>query len=839
MRITSSRSFVPIACLALTALCSLVPSIKAAGAPPGSTSYVVYNPGTVQTMQGDTPFLGQYVLSVTSPSATPVGEYLVTLNKTVLAMPTGSDHTTAASFLAFSVPTLLYTGPNQTQTVTVTLTVPSGSVVGDFSYLISTSGWPTGRSIVDLGTTVNMTVQSSGSFPTPTVFVTGPEDNTVFARLVGGAPITVPITVSATAGESATLRTLVATVSGVATDGSLIPAVTLPLINTGLGTANASGTASFLAVKAGEYTVVAIATNTQGESTDTTTFVVREGRPPEVTITEPPDASYDYFLGSTPLIIPFTFLGHSFETGVTKLTAAIDGVPVDITPDDLGALYATGTGTLGGYSSDGIHVLTVTAEDIFGIATASTTFAVRVIRPTPTIIINEPATGTVLTLPTGATTMSVPFTFTANTSTNFTISSISAMLGGTTQAVPSQVGLGTVEAVGQGTLTSLPVGTYTLTAFGVSAGIQVQTSTVFTIVKPIVVNTPPTVVINTPAAGSTYTIASHGGCGNNSLNIPLTFTGTSTSAGAVITKLTATLDGSSLGVTSGNLNQKVSDGSATMSVSTAGTHTITVTATDIYGVATATRTFNVVIVDPRQRVSGIVFFDANLNGVRGTEDYGLSDVTVKLLNSAGQAVGSTVTNSSGAYTFTALPGSYKVSAASVTGMSLTTPNNLPITVNSGAVNVSNIGYGLNLNSINGKCANGFTIGYWKNNVDKAIANKSSGTQVSAATIKSYTAALAVLALDPFTGLTMPKASAYMSSNSSAPADLLAKQLVASEYNYANGAFIGGDRRLTYAFIYHAEYVLKNASSYGSAYVLLIKNWCDAYNNSHGGAISGP
>jgi PKD repeat protein len=303
--------------------------------------------------------------------------------------------------------------------------------------------------------------------------------------------------------------------------------------------------------------------------------------------------------------------------------------------------------------------------------------------------------------------------------------------------------------------------------------------------------------------------------------------------------LTASVDGIALAVSSGNLNQKIANGSATMTITTTGTHTIKVTATDAYGTATASRTFTVTVSAVKQKVTGAVFFDVDLNGVRSTDEYGLSDVGVKLVNTSGQTVATATTASDGSYSFSVLPGSYIVSVGPVNGMSLTTLNDNAITVLAAAVKAPDTGYGLYFAAIRNMCANGYTIGYWKNNIDKALACKSSGTQVSASTIKSYTCAIGSLALEPFAGLTMSKASATMGSTSSAPADLLAKQLVASEYNYCNGAFMNGDRRLTYAFIYYSEYVLKNATRYGSTYVLWVKDWCDAYNNSHGGTVLGP
>jgi hypothetical protein len=666
------------------------------------------------------------------------------------------------------------------------------------------------------------------------VAIAAPEDGTVFVRPVGGPAISIPVSITATATESAPVLTLTATITGVATDGGIILPQVLALVNTGLGSSATVGVVPYSARVAGVYTINAVASNSQGLSVDSSTFVVREVPPPTVEITQPPEATYVYYTGTTALSIPFEFEGKSFESGITKLTATLNGTPLAFTAEDIGTLLATGSGTLPAISASGTYVLTVTAEDDYGIDTASTSFTVTVLKPTPTIVIDDPLNGTVFTLPVGANTMGVPFTFTAATSPNFVISSISAKLGSSNLAVPVQTGVGTVEASGSGTMPGLAAGTYTLTAYGTSAGITVQTSVSFTI-KAVISNLPPTVIISTPPPNSSYGLAS--GCGA-SLSIPLTFTGTSTTPGAVITKLTATLDGRALTVSSTTLNQKNATGLATMIVTTTGTHTIKVTATDAYGTATATRTFTVVAAVKRS-LTGTVFFDVNFDGTRNTSDYGLANISVKLIDSSGQTVATTSTDSSGSYTFSAYPGSYVITVAALNGLALTTLNDHAVTISTAAVTAPPTGYGLHFATIKTLCANGFTIGYWKNNVDKALAGKTNGAQVSASAIKGYTSAIGCLALEPFAGISMSSASAVMGSTSSRPADLLAKQLMASEYNYANGGYIGSDRVLTYAFIYYAEYVLKNSGSYSSSYILWVKDWCDAYNNSHGGKVLGP
>ncbi|HEY9054745.1 MAG TPA: hypothetical protein VIO60_07995, partial [Rectinemataceae bacterium] len=85
-------------------------------------------------------------------------------------------------------------------------------------------------------------------------------------------------------------------------------------------------------------------------------------------------------------------------------------------------------------------------------------------------------------------------------------------------------------------------------------------------------------------------------------------------------------------------------------------------------------------------------------------------------------------------------------------------------------------------------------------MDKAIAGKTSGIQVSKSVLLGYLGTLSNFALDPLnhsadsTGL--KAASAVLSATGSSPTLLLAKQLQGSEFNYASGAYIGGNALVT-------------------------------------------
>ncbi|MBA4137502.1 MAG: hypothetical protein C0518_09325 [Opitutus sp.] len=242
---------------------------------------------------------------------------------------------------------------------------------------------------------------------------------------------------------------------------------------------------------------------------------------------------------------------------------------------------------------------------------------------------------------------------------------------------------------------------------------------------------------------------------------------------------------------------------------------------------------------PTYTVSGLVFFDANYSGTFGADEIGLGNITVTLLDGAGNVVASTTSASDGSYSFTSLlAGDYTVVVGGANGLAPTTLTDHDLAV-SGNSTAPDTGFALNFSTIGTMSANGFTIGYWKNNLEKALKGTTKGVQVSAATLSSYTTTVGSLALSPFTSITMAGANSTLSATGSDPRTLLAKQLLASEYNYANGAYLNGDASLTYLFVYYGEYVLKNASSYDSTYLLNVKNWFDAYNNTHGGVIVGP
>jgi hypothetical protein len=797
----------------------------------GDGGSVVYNPTTTQ-IQGQLPFSQSYVLIVTSPVGS--GNVTTSWQVSVNGKPTSVSDAVALGYVSFSSPTLTFTGGNQQRSVTVTMTVPEGAVAGAYGYQIKAVGWSGNPS--NSGTSINSSVTEPPAGTPPAIVISTPVDGSVITS-TGVFPMSVPFSYTATVPGLA--PSPISSTSAELSSGS---AVSLSQVS-GLGTSVMSVAGSMTITGPGLHTLTARATNAGGSSTDTNSFtVVVVAPPPTVVINTPaPNSSYSYRLGAPATVVDYTFTATSNAGAVRTLVAKVDGAVTAFTPSGIDSPVATGTISLP-YTTGGSHTLQVTTTDDVGTATANSNFTVNLIAPTPVIDITSPTEGQIFDIPSGQTTTSVNYRFVTTSNNGFFVDSVSANLGTNSIGGITTTGLGTASAISTGTLTGLSAGTYTLTATGVSAGINVSDSVRFTVRSSAV---PPSVVINTPPAGSVYSRVSTG----PALQIPLTFTGTSNTPGGVITQLRASLGTTQLAVTSTNLNTAVAQGAATMTVSNAGTYTISVTAIDAYGTASATRNFSVQVVQA-VNICGDTFFDIDFDGSEDVGEFGLGGVTVKLFSSANALLDTKSSDNCGNYSFTNVaPGTYTVVATAPAGLKGTTTLSRSVTVatstgsnsscQSGSVLVPKFGFGLDFAALRPMTATGYTIGFWKNNLDKALSGKSGGTQVSAATLTSFTSKIGSFGLAPYDNISMKTASSTMGYSGSNAVSLLSKQLVASEYNYQNQAYINGNRTLTMLFIWWGEYIVANPAKYSSSYILFAKNWFDAYNNTHGGALNGP
>lgn len=819
-----------ISCLLVAAVGLSFAASARAQATTDDPAMVIYDQDIVQ-LQGIIPFSRTYSFQLTAPTSVPAGNTApIAFAVSSVSIPPGVSEATAVSYVSISPKNPVFSGPGQSQTITVTYTIPANAVPGGYGMKILATGFPaTSGGIVNNGTFINAAVTASAvNYTPPDVAIANPTDGSTITIAAGSLPVTVPFSFVATStGEQA---------SPISQLTAMLDMTTVALSTTsGVGTTSASGSGNLVVSSLGTHSVTVQATNLGGVAADVNQFtiVVAAANPPTVVINSPvANSVYIYRTGTaTPTVVPFTFTATSSLGGIDTLTAKVDGANMVFSPVGIGTLTATGTILLP-YNTAGTHTVSVTTTDRNGTATANSNFTINVVSPTPTIAISQPLPGATIAVPVGSTTVSVPYTFVTTSNNGFVVDSVQASLDGNSVTIGSTSGLGTATATSTGTLVGVTPGTHTLVATGVSAGITVSTSTTFTVTS---VQPPPTVVINTPPAGSTYTRTSTGAA----LSIPLTFTGTSNATNGVITQLKASLNGTALTVTPTNLNQKIATGSATMTVSAAGTYTIGVTAIDAVGTASATRTFSVVVVQPRT-ICGTVFFDLDGDGVYDCQDFDISGVTVKLYDSNNALLGTDVSDCGGDYSFGNLgPGTYRVVATAYAGLKASTTNERTVTIAGSNVCVPRIGFCLDFAALRPMKANGFTIGYWKNNIDKAIAGSSNGVQVSKSTLTSYTSKIGCFAFSPYDCISMKTASSTMGYSGSTPSSLLSKQLIASEYNYQNAAYIGGNKTLTMAFLWWGEYVLANPSKYSSTYIIWAKDWFDAYNNTHGGAMNGP
>jgi hypothetical protein len=788
---------------------------------------VLYDPLS-QGVTAVLPTSQTYIMHVTAPLAL-AGPATVTLRLVPISFPLG-DAATAATYVQFSTRTLTFTSPGQTIDVTVSMNFPESALSPDvpsgaYMYQIYSDGWPS--YIMDFGASISagVRVPSPTAGNAPTVTITSPADGATLSFASGQLPASIPFTFTAVTDDTSPAITSVS-----AAFGTSLGMTTTPVVATGLNSASVAGSGSFTVDRPGTYLLQVSAVNSVGTATDTNTVVVTiTAPPPTVTITSPtPGYSTTYRLGGAATVVNFTFSATAGYGAIRTLTAQVDGQDVAFSAAGLNSATATGSIPLS-YTTDGAHAVTVTATDDNTGASAQSNFSITLIEPLPAVTITGPAQNQVFTIPANATTMPVNYSFQTTVQNGFGVDFVSATLD-TAALSPTTTGFGSSTATSLGTLTLGP-GTYTLTATGGSVGKKATTSVSFTVKSSLL---PPSVVINTPPEG--YTLAIVPG---TTTSIPLTFTGTSNNATTVITQLTATVDGNPVTVTATNLNHTVATGTATLAVTAAGTHHIVVTAKDSVGPATATRDFTITFLTPH-KITGLVFLDIDGDGCQDGADYGLGMISVKLFGPSCQVLATTTTQPDGTYSFSGLyPGNYVVVTCPFNGLIPTTWPMRCVSMASADVTAAPIGYRLDFCAIGSMCADGYTIGYWKNNLSKAVSGKTSGIQVSAGKLSQYTSNIAQFALTPFDNVTMKSAVATMSSTSSKPADLLAKQLLASEYNYQNGAYLNGNATLTYAFLSWGEAVLQKSSCFSSTYILWAKDWFDAYNNSHGGVVGGP
>lgn len=221
----------------------------------------------------------------------------------------------------------------------------------------------------------------------------------------------------------------------------------------------------------------------------------------------------------------------------------------------------------------------------------------------------------------------------------------------------------------------------------------------------------------------------------------------------------------------------------------------------------------------------------NKNGSFENDETGIPGVTVTLSN-VNQSWDVT-SDENGQYLFTNVqPGDYTITASILTGLVTTTTD--PVTLNvTGDVTNSNFGYFLDFDWMNVQTANGLSHGFWNTNIKKAIDGTTKGIQVSKVTLVEYINKISTFLLSPLNITTLQAAYTILSNTSSLSIDHLKLQLLASEFNYMNGAYIGGNKLFTKLFLFYGEYLVKYADIYSSSILEAAKDMYDHYNNSGG------
>lgn len=236
-------------------------------------------------------------------------------------------------------------------------------------------------------------------------------------------------------------------------------------------------------------------------------------------------------------------------------------------------------------------------------------------------------------------------------------------------------------------------------------------------------------------------------------------------------------------------------------------------------------------------IGGVAFYDANWNDTYDTGEPLLDGITVRIASKGLSAL----TDQNGAYEFPDLgtATSYTVSSAYQAGFVFSVNFEREVNMTDSLPDTANFGFAVDYNWIGGKVAEGKPVSYWADNLDKAIAGNSTEAQVDAATLDGYIESLSGFALAPLSLPSLSQASSVLNSTSTDLGTLLQKELLAAEFNYLAGAYIGGNARATYFFLYDGEYMISHPSDFDDEQRELQRQCYEAYNGSEGGTIDFP
>lgn len=313
------------------------------------------------------------------------------------------------------------------------------------------------------------------------------------------------------------------------------------------------------------------------------------GGPPTVTIATPQDnSSFIYQPAVGPLVVPVKFTSSApAASPISSIDADLSGrvLTINTVANPDGTFTSTTNLSL---TAPGLYSLRARATNVEGTATDSSDFTVTVSAPPPTVSIASPLAGSSYRLPSSGP-LTVPYSFTGLSSYGG-ISTLSATLNGTPVTFTPN-GIGTLTATGSGSFSLTNGGNYELVVTTTDPNGTATARTNFTVLAAAPA---PTVVINQPANGSTYTRVA----GSPATIIPYSYTGTA-NTGFTITALSGSLNGVALvpAATTG-LNTQSATSTGNLSISGPGTFTLSATANSSGTIASTSVTFTVTETQP-------------------------------------------------------------------------------------------------------------------------------------------------------------------------------------------------------------------------------------------------
>jgi hypothetical protein len=367
------------------------------------TPTVLYTPPAFSfegTLSATTPLTESYQLVITSPGTLASGG---TANLTVASTgtPTDAGDTTAQGYLTLSSSTVTFTGPNQSVSVLVTLTVPAGTLAGSYSWSIHSSGWPTSAGTITdgidgLGATVNANILPAITpLLAPTATISEPAGGQVFAITPGNTTAAVPYAMAGNtpAGSvfaSSAAATLTLKTSGGAAVAGFAPVYSLVSV---AGAATGISSTGTVNLPAGTYVLSGTATNSTGGSASTLPVTFTVVGPPTLTISAPTAGqAFTIAAGGTAASVAYTITGTTpagttFPTSspasatLTLNGAAVSGFAPVFAGAGTATITATGTASL----AAGVYTFSASATNSSGIVVSATpiTFTVNAAAAAP------------------------------------------------------------------------------------------------------------------------------------------------------------------------------------------------------------------------------------------------------------------------------------------------------------------------------------------------------------------------------------------------------------------------------------------------------------------------